>query len=89
MVPPTRPVPRPRMVTGFLALLVAFVEQAFFGEAALLPKRVQLHRVELGSLGGELLLEMTGEREVHVVAAQQDVLADGHAVELQFAVTIR
>src|SRR5579871_3918137 len=66
-----------------LALLVVRIEQPFLGQAALLPKCVQLHQVELGALGAELLLQVTGEREIDIIAAQQDVLADGDALELQ------
>jgi hypothetical protein len=37
----------------------------------------------------EPLLEQARQREVHVVAAEQDVLADGHALERQIAVPLR
>jgi hypothetical protein len=68
-----------------LALLAIGFEQTFLRQAALLPERVQLHGVELGALCGELLLQMTRQREVDVVAAQQDVLAHGDAIQLQIA----
>ena len=60
-----------------------------FGDAALLPERVELHRVELGVFLGELRFDSAGEREVHVVAAEQDVLADGHTLEPKFAALLR
>ena len=71
------------MVIGFLALLVAFLEQALLSEAALLPERVELHRVELGALGRQLLLDMPGQRQIDVVAAEQNVLAYRGALQLQ------
>ena len=33
----------------------------------------------------KLLLEMPRQREIHIVAAEQDVFAHGDALELQFA----
>ncbi len=36
----------------------------------------------------EALLEQAGERQVHVVAAEQDVLADGDALEGEVAVAL-
>ena len=69
--------------------MLGFVESgwsiAFFRDAALLPQRVELHRVELRVLLGELRLDSAREREIHVVAAEQDVLADGDALKAKFA----
>ena len=67
------------------ALLVVLGEQPLLGQAALLPERMQLHGVQLGSFGGELLLEMPGQRQIDIVAAQQNVFAHGHALERQFS----
>ncbi len=50
-----------------------------------MPQRVELQAVEFCSLLGQLRFDGAGQREVHVVAAQQDVLADGNAVERQLA----
>ena len=68
-----------------LALLVVLREQPLLGQPALLPQRVQLHRVELGPFGGQLLLQMPGQREIDIVASQQDVLAHRHALQRQFS----
>ena len=68
-----------------LAFLVVFLEQAFLGQAALLPQRVQLHGIQLGSLRRQLLLQMASQSEVDVIAAEQDVLTHRDALELQLA----
>ncbi len=68
-----------------LAFLAIGFKQAFLGQAALLPERVQLHGVQLCALSGELLLEMPRQREIDIVSTQQDVLAHGDAVQLQIA----
>ena len=44
-----------------------------------MPESVHLPLVELGPLGREGLGRMMGEGEIHVVAAQKDVIADGDA----------
>lgn len=64
------------------------IEQSFFRGAALLPERQELLRVQLGVLGGQILFHLAGQGEVHVVAAEQDVLADGNAFEREFAARI-
>ena len=88
IVPPTRPVPLPRIVTGLLVGFRSRLEQLFLGDAAIVPERVKLQAVELGSLLRQLAFDGAGQREIHVVAAEQDVLADGHAVERQFAIAL-
>ena len=85
MVPPTRPVPRPRIVTGCSASVESGCEHAFLCDSALLPQRIELHRIELRVLLGELRLDSTCEREIHVVAAEQDVFAYGDALKAKFA----
>ncbi len=50
---------------------------------------MELHRVQLLAELRELLLGVPGYREVHVVAAQKQVLADGDALELQLARFLR
>ena len=40
-------------------------------------------------VGLETLLQQAREREVHVVAAEQDVLADGDALERELAIRAR
>ena len=42
--------------------------------------------IDLRAPRGEFSGDRVGEGEIDVVAAEQDVLADGHALELQFAV---
>ena len=60
-------------------------EQLLFRDSALLPQRVELEGVELRAFLDELLMDGMGERQIHVVAAEQDVLADGETVEAQLA----
>ena len=50
---------------------------------------MQLHGIQLGPLRRQLLLQMTRQSEIHVVAAQQDVLAHRDALQLQFAAPAR
>ncbi len=42
-------------------------------------------RIGLGALRGELARDHVREREVHVVAAEQDVFADRHAMQFEIA----
>jgi len=56
-------------------------EQRLFRDAALLPERVQLQGVETCAARVEPLLQDACEGEVHVVAAEQDVVADRDALE--------
>ena len=63
-------------------------EQRFFREPGLVPEAVQLPGVDLVAGGFQALLEQPRQREIHVVAAEQDVLADGHALERQVAVAL-
>ena len=60
-------------------------EQRFLGRAAGVGERAQLPRVGLRALGGQLARHHVGEREVHVVAAEQDVLADRDAMQFEVA----
>ena len=85
IVPPTRPLPLPRIVTGCSVARRVFRQQLFFGHAALRPQRLHLHRVELRALGRELLFEVPRQRQVDIVAAEQDVFAHRGAFQLQFA----
>ncbi len=46
---------------------------------------MQLHGIELSAFGCKLLLEMPSQRQIHVVAAKQNVLANRDAVQLKLA----
>ena len=59
------------------ARLVA--EQALLGDAAGLHQLLEGVRLELAA-AREPRLDATGEREIHVVAAEQQVIADGGAL---------
>ena len=61
-------------------------QKRLFGDARLVPQPVQLPRVDTMARGFEPALQKTREREIHVVAAEQDVIADGDAFERQLAV---
>ncbi len=54
-----------------------------------MPEPVELPGVDLVSGGLEPLLRESREREVHIVAAEQDVLSDRDALEGEIAVTLR
>jgi hypothetical protein len=68
------------MVTGSSAW-VAPGARSFFGNAAALPEGVDLGGVEFR----HLRFDGAGEGEVHIVAAEEDVFADGDAFEGEFA----
>ena len=54
-------------------------EELLLGLAAGVPEHEHLAHVELDGAGGEGLGHGVGQGQVHVVAAEQDVVADGHA----------
>ena len=82
--PPTRRVPRPRMVTGW-ALTRAPSKSRSLADPALVPELLELPRVDAVAGALELLLQPSRERQIHVVAAQQDVLAHGDAAQRERA----
>ena len=64
-------------------------QERFLREPGLMPQAVQLPRVDLVSGRFETLLQQTGQREIHVVAAEQDVLADSDALERELTLPLR
>ena len=64
-------------------------EQPFLSHAALMPQAVQLPGIDAVAGGFKALLQNTRQSEVHVVAAQQYVVANSHAFQCQFAVLFR
>ena len=80
--------PRPGTTSGaFLSFGVG--EQLFLGLAAGEGQRVELPRVELLAFRGQALADGVRQGQVHVVAAEQNVVAHGHARQLHFAVLFR
>ena len=63
------------------AALRAVAEQALLGLAAAQAEAAKLPLVELGTLAGEPFAHPVGEGQVHVVAAEQDVIADRDALQ--------
>ena len=61
------------------------IEQFFFGQTAVVPKRLQLEAVDLRTLGREVARHGMRQRQIDVIAAQQNVLPDGDAFEIQLA----
>ena len=61
------------------------IEQLFLREAAVVPQRLQLEAVDLRAFRGQFGRYRVGEREIDVVAAEQDVFADRDALQLQLA----
>ena len=64
------------------------LEQPLLRRPALMPELLQLPRVDAVPGRLELLLDPARQRQVHVVAAQQDVLAHGHSAEHERAVLL-
>ena len=87
MAPPISLLPRPSSVTG-CAPSGRVAEERFLREPRLVPQPVQLPGVDSVPLLLEPLLQHARQREIHVVAAEQDVLADGDALEAQLAVLL-
>ena len=61
------------------------LEQGNLRPACGVRKREELPGVQRLALGLELRLQRIGQRQIHVVAAEQDVFADADALELQRA----
>ena len=51
-----------------------------------MPQTVQLPGIDALARGFKLLLQKARQRQVHVVAAQQDVVTNGDTFQCQFAV---
>jgi hypothetical protein len=64
---------------------ISFSQQRFLGCPARIGERTQLPRVGLGALGSQLARDHVSQRQVHVVAAQQDVFADRDTMQLKIA----
>ena len=63
-------------------------EQRLLRHAGLVPQRLQLPGVDAVSFPFEPLLHDVRQRQVHVVAAEQDVIADRDALEREVAVAL-
>ena len=64
-------------------------QQLLFGAAAAVRQRAGLPGVELFALPGQLARHAVGQRQVHVVATEQDVLAHSHTLQRQVAITLQ
>ena len=42
---------------------------------------MQLEGIDAGAFLGKLISDQAGQREIHVIAAEQDVFTDRHAFE--------
>src|SRR5262249_5730476 len=60
-------------------------EQLLLGHSALMPQSLQLPYIDAIAQRFQALLQKARQRQVHVVATQQDVVADGDAFQRQFA----
>ena len=87
MVPPTSFVPLPSNVIGRFCVL-GDSKSLFLRDAALMPQAVQLPGVDAMARGLKALLQNARQRQIHVVAAQQDVIANGDAFQRQVAVLL-
>src|SRR5690606_4055476 len=72
-----------------LLLRLRVVEKALLRHARLMPERLQLPGIDAVAFALQLLLQEAGERKIHIVAAEQDVIADGDAPQRQIAVLLR
>ena len=63
-------------------------EQRFLRDPALVPERLQLPGVDAVAVQFEPLLDEPRQREIHVVAAEQDVIANRDALEREVAVVL-
>src|SRR5207344_2252553 len=69
-----------------VGVLVGLREQRLLRYAALVPQGLHLPRVNPMPFALEALLHDAREGEVHVVAAEQNVIADGDALERKVAI---
>ena len=60
-------------------------EQGFFGRPARVPQSHRLPGIELHALFGKKPGHIMGQGQIHVVAAHQQMIADGNALQDQFA----
>ena len=65
-----------------------FGEEFYLGRTAGVGERLQLPAVERFAFGFELCLDRVGEADVHVVAAEEEVFADGDALHGEVAVCV-
>ena len=65
------------------------IEQFLLGRPAIRPQLQMLPGIDARAFFGQPLRHHPGQRQVDVVAAQQDVLAHGHAVQRQLAPRFR
>ena len=65
------------------------LQQLLLGHAAVGPQRQVLPAVDLRALLGQAMRHHAGQRQVHVVAAQQDVLAHRHPAQRKLAIGFR
>ena len=72
-----------------MTLGVLGLEQILFCRPAALAQSAKLPGVELGALSGEALLDAVGQAQVHIVAAEEDVVADRDPFEHQLASLFR
>ena len=80
--------PLPSIVTGCFIGLRFRIEQLFFGEPAIAPERLQLKSVDFRALRRQIRGYGVGQREIDVIPAQQNVLADRDTLELKFPVLL-
>src|SRR6516162_3527988 len=63
-------------------------KEIFLCRTALIPESLQLVGFDAMTLRFELLLKQSGQGQIHVVTAKQNVFADGNAFERQVAVFV-
>ena len=82
-VPPSSPEPRPGIATeNCLRIRAGTGEAALLEIAALCDEEIPLRGREVRT-GGESLLDAMREREVDVVAAEQQMVAHGDALDVR------
>ncbi len=64
-------------------------QQVFLGAAAGIGECAHLPGVELFAFSRQLARHDMRQRQVHVVAAEQDMVAHGHPVQLQMALALQ
>ena len=72
-----------------MLVAVRLREQRLLGDPALMPQRLELPGVDAVTVAFQALLGAAGQRQIHVVAAKQDVIADRDPIERQVAVAVR
>ena len=65
------------------------IEQLFLRKPAVVPERLELEAIDFRTARRKLRRHGVGQREIDIIAAEQNVIAHRNAIERQLSVTAR